>query len=512
MININRYHNKNKRFGAKTPLLFIASCACICILISFQTLASSSGFFAPGKQSSGKGGSVLGGLSPTEDEFDGGTIALGSTGQALTLFRNEGGRPVNIKGIKLYPSSTVSASISLNECSGIPLPGGAECPIVVSIKGLQDGAWRVEMLIQHDGRSQLTKATLKGDVDAGDSTGQNVLSDVESIPDKVDFGSLSSSQPLIKSIILRNVTATPLTIKAVKIKSSSQSGYRLDHDCEELQPSQACLATITWAPQQAGQSDGVIIVEHTGSSKIASIPLMGKFTPDTATVATIFPNVVPGRGLLVSSQEAIDFASGIENEASISVSLVNVGDSDLKLNSLSLSGTDNGMSILGKGCKEGTILRPIEACPLTLRWVPVREGSILDDLQIEHDGARGILVVPVRGNATKGVSKESQAIVEHAGIVQRIYKKTDALAGFIITSHSIKKAIISGPGGSRIIKHNIPVVIGGVEWNITLKRTGIEFKNGTDKVSLLFDRSLSSSGSSSTSSSRSSSTSSSDSQ
>lgn len=482
----------NHRKNNISTKYFILSCITMCCLAPSLGYASS-GFFDPRSGSSVN--SAAGGLAATEKEFDGGKITLGSTGQTVTLFRNEGGRPVNIKGIKLYPSSTVSAEISLNDCSGQPLPGGAECPIVVQVKGLQTGSWRVEMLIQHDGRSQLTTTTLKGDVESGSSDNQNVLSDVEAIPNDIDFGSLSSSQPLIKSVILRNVTAKPLAISSVTINTSSQSGYRLDHDCKELNPSQACLATITWAPQQEGKADGILIIQHSGSSKVASIPITGEFTPDSTEVATIFPSAVPGRGLLVSSQEEIDFESGLENEASISLSLVNVGDADLTLSNIELSGTDNGLSVLNKGCQEGTVLRPIEACPLTLRWVPVREGAIFDDLQVVHSGARGILVVPIRGDADRAISKDSQAIVERDGIVRNKYRKADSLSGFIITSHSTKSAIISGPGGSRIIKHAVPVVLGGVEWKVTIKATGIEFKNGADKINLLFDRSLSSSAS-----------------
>lgn len=461
---------------------------------------ASSGFFDPGSRVAAGSANTGGGLVATEEEFEAGEISLGATSQAVTLFRNEGGRPVIISGVKLYSSSTISSEISQDNCSKGPLPSGAECAIIVSVKALKTGSWSVQMLLGHDGRAQLTKTSVVGTVEAGSaSDNQNVLSDVEAIPNEIDFGSLSSSQPLIKSVVLRNISAKPLNIQHVDIVSSNQSGYRLDHDCDALNPSQACLATVTWAPQQSGKSDGVIVIKHSGSSKISSIPLTGEFTPDSTTAAEIFPEAVPGRGLLVSSQEEIDFATGIESEASISLSLVNVGDADLTLSDLALSGTDNGLSVLGKGCQKGTTLRPIEACPLTLRWSPVREGAILDDLQIEHDGARGILVVPVRGSASAAVSKDSQAIIEKDGIVQNRYNKADSLAGFIITSHAKNSAIISGPGGSRIVKNGQPMVIGGVEWGTNIRNTGIEFSNGSDKVNLLFDRSLSANISSSTS-------------
>ena len=72
--------------------------------------------------------------------------------------------------------------------------------------------------------------------------------------------------------------------------------------------------------------------------------------------------------------------------------------------------------------------------------------------------------------------------------------KRQALEGFVITSHSSKKAIINGPGGSRVITDNQGIVLGGVEWKVDIVENGIEFLSGNDRVRLLFDRSLSSAG------------------
>ena len=43
---------------------------------------------------------------------------------------------------------------------------------------------------------------------------------------------------------------------------------------------------------------------------------------------------------------------------------------------------------------------------MTVNWQPRREGPIIDDIQIAHDGARGILILPVRGEAVEPVSSE----------------------------------------------------------------------------------------------------------
>jgi len=101
----------------------------------------------------------------------------------------------------------------------------------------------------------------------------------------------------------------------------------------------------------------------------------------------------------------------------------------------------------------------------------VRVGTIIDDVQILHDGARGILVLPVTGTATQIVNKDSQSIVfGEGGLLGSIPALSSSdlggrsqspppessgqanvkgsLEGYKITSLAKNRAIISGPGGS----------------------------------------------------------------
>ena len=84
--------------------------------------------------------------------------------------------------------------MSLNECSGKEaLASGAECAIVVSVKGLKIGNWRVEMLLRHNGRSRIVTASMTGSVRSGENDTDTLLSDVEAIPNELDFGTLDSA-------------------------------------------------------------------------------------------------------------------------------------------------------------------------------------------------------------------------------------------------------------------------------------------------------------------------------
>lgn len=455
-------------------------------------------------------GGASGDIIAVEPEIDGGNVSIGSTAQVVVLFRNDSGRPITTGAIQLYPSSTVSASVSLNQCSQEELPAGAVCAVSVSVKGLQSGPWRVEMLMRHSGRARLVTGTLSGQVDAGEGAAEKFISDIEAIPSDIDFGNLESAQPIIKGIVLRNVTSEPIDINAVYVEAADRAGYSLRTDCSQLTPGQACIVILTWSPILKGQATGVLLIDHTGPTTVASVNLNGKYEPNDTDEAKVFPEAVPGKGLLVGSQSEVDFGSDIATTSAITVSLVNVGDAPLKIKDIRLGSGDGGISISKKGCVADLILDPVEACPLTLTWSPVREGDILDDVQVIHDGARGILVLPVKGSAATIISQDTKAIriAESTGtatlaagdsvasdivvIRDDSIDPASVLDGFVVTSHAPTRAIISGPGGSRIVFNGEDVVIGGFIWKVNIRASGVEFRSEDEKVLLLFDRSLSS--------------------
>ena len=494
------------------------------------------GFGDPGARQTGGSGS--GGLVPVDEEVDGGVIPTGASSQVVVRFRNEGSQPVETGIIRLYPSSTVSAQTTMNQCKERALDPGAECAIALSVKALQIGAWRVEMLMSHTGRTRLVTATLSGQVESAGDGSDELSTDVEMIPKELDFGSADVAQALVEPVILKNITSQTVEIEDIYIDASESSGYQLTTDCTDLEPGQACIATVSWSPKVKGASSGVLVVKHSGPTGLSSVIVKGEYQPSTVAQAEIFPEAVPGKGLLVSSQTEIDFGDGVVTASTITVSLVNAGDTPLTLSDVRISGSDNGLSFREGGCSKGMVLKPIEACPLTLYWSPSRSGAILDDIQVVHDGARGILVLPVRGEADSPVSQNQKAIVlsdqpilldssgssassdsggnseddpvvaenkraaesQRAGVKRASYSYSggsianpaSVLDGYKITSFAKRRAIISGPGGSRIVYDGEEMVIGGLPLLVDVQRNGIQFETPQgQRVLLLFDRSLS---------------------
>lgn len=471
-----------------------------------------------------------GDLKPTEKKINAGSVSLGSEAQVVVLFKNESAEPITSGDLNLYPSSNVSATINSNECIENPLAPDAVCAIALSVQGLQPGNFRIELLMRHNGRANLVTSAISGSVAAVNEEKADISTrDLEVLPKKIDFGTLKESRAMTSSVVLRNVTSRKLKIADIAISSGALSGYSYQTQCEEIVSGAACAIVVTWSPKQTGPSTGVLSIRHNGPTGLVTIPLKGNYQPAVATEVTIFPEAIPGKGLLTSSQTAVNFGNGIQSESSITLSLVNVGDSPLKFKKIGLSNDDNGIAITSSGCRPGTVLDPVEACPLTLVWRPVGEGAIIDDLQIIHDGARGVLVLPVRGKskASDDANETENVLIEDdffdalpaisdqdiedevpeeeeeeeekvtGGLDIDILTKpgttvVTTFQGYRVTSLGPDKAIISGPQGTRVVFEGGDILIGGISWVISVVSNAVEFNSDKgQKVVLLFDRSLS---------------------
>lgn len=489
------------------------------------------------------------GLAPVEEEINAGDITVGSTAQVVVLFNNGSREVINFKEVNLYPSSNVTATVASNACAQEALTPGAECAVIISVKGVAAGPLRTTVLMQHSGVKRLVTATISGDVVPTETDQQDegpVLADLEIIPGTIDFGSLQQSRPLIRSATIKNISTDTLTIKDVNIDASQQSGFSFKHNCDVLKQSEVCLVTIVWAPVLDGPASGSLVIEHTGPAKTGFIPLEGEFNSTSTIAASVFPSALPGKGLLISDVTEFSFGTSVNSASARTATIVNAGDSPLNISDVSITGSENGLVVDPNGCRSGTTLQPTEACALTVKWNPTRPGNIIDSVMIAHDGARGVFVMPITGGASELSQKENQAIIAStggglmvsdgtgnmtavtgeetteglsgeegyssdedinsqleslkdipipAGMVGgslSIKEKAPILDSYVITSHSPKRAILSGPGGTRVVSDGKTLYLGGVRWLINVIPEGLEFISGKDKVLMIFNDSLSS--------------------
>ncbi len=469
-------------------------------------------------------------LKPSADTVEGGNLSKGDTAQVITLFKNVTNMPITVKAINLYPSANVTANVGTDNCSKAPVPPSAECAVTTNIVGINDGPYRVEILVDHDGRSRLSKTAITGTVGgaAGQNAGGESVPSLGATPEEVDFDELETKTPLVRSILMNNTTSSDIVVSSVELMADPKTGFSVSApDCTTVEPGKSCLVTVMWTPYSIGKAEGAILVKHDGPKGITMIPVMGEYSPKSTDAAEIFPESIPGRGLIVSDHKEVDFGDEVDGAASITVSLVNSGDANVKLSAIKLAGSDNGLTLADDGCVTGMELEPLEACPLTVNWQPRREGPVIDDIQVRHDGVRGVLVIPIRGEAeTPVVADQSLVSIQTAltttttsgtGIPRlsgaelqmdkldsvdvpkdvpvitttTVQKRgTLSLDGYKVTSHSPTRAVITGPFGRMIVNDGEVQMLGGYPWIVHIVGQGVELIGDTQVVLLVFDKSF----------------------
>ncbi len=90
--------------------------------------------------------------------------------------------------------------------------------------------------------------------------------------------------------------------------------------------------------------------------------------------------------------------------------------------------------------------------------LPGSAGLTLSDIDELNAAMSGdIAAVIDRASSGKGPSRPSTP-----GASPRVESAASALASYIVTSHSINRAVIMGPAGSRVVTHNKPIKLEGV--------------------------------------------------
>lgn len=474
---------------------FILALITGCFVLSSSALAQYNPFKDPAQSRSATELGASGpDLSATKPTIEAGQITVGVTSYVVTVFKNNGTAPVKVGAINLYPSSTVSAQVSLNQCKDGMVPPEAECAVSIAVTGLQPGTWRVELLVNHNGRTRLATASISGTVESGGDQAVQ-MTDIETSPSMLDFGKASGGLPMVRSVVFRNRTGDTLKVQSIGIDTPASSGLSVRTGCpEELKPGESCNVAVTWTPRMPGVAQGILMFRHSGKSSLTQVEITGSFEPGAMDSAPLYPSSIPDRGLLISDRKEFDFGTDIRGAVAMTTSLVNMGSKPVRIQSIRMSGYDSGISIARSGCRPGRTLQPVEACALTLNWSPARAGSVVDDVQIAHDGARGILVLPVRGSATGPVSRDSvavrQTIIDDNGESIEAIAPTPVLDGYVVSSHAPSRAVINGPVGSLVVREGESIVIAGVKWDVTIVRSGVILTSGPDEILLVFDRSL----------------------
>ena len=332
-------------------------------------------------------------LIAVEKEIKGGKVAIGETAHFVVIFTNRSATPVTVKAVNLYPSSTVSAAIALNQCSDIPIAKGSQCAVTVSVTGKQGGSWRVEMLVDHSGQSRVSTASLSGEVERIAETKKTDVKEISVSPAAIDFGTSPGGIPLSKPITFTNNSADSIKIESIGLNVDSQSGFSYRSLCPEvLKPYASCSVILTWDPVAKGKAQGALTVNHTGKAGTSIIEFSGVYAPEEKKVEEVV-------GTVEFSVKELDFGDSNGGIArSRSVVLSNKTLETIALQSVKLDAAAKSGFTYKSECAEE--LKPSGSCVVIVSWQPTSAGLAQGVLTIAHSGKTGVADVEVKGTYT----------------------------------------------------------------------------------------------------------------
>jgi len=325
-----------------------------------------------------------------ETEIKGGKVAVGGTSFVVVLFKNEGSTLVTVGQVSLYPSSNVAAQVSLNQCADAPLAADAQCAITVSVKGMMAGSWRVDLLVNHNGRSRLATASLSGEVEASSTEKEDAKGDVEIAPASLDFGTSPGGIAQVRSVTLKNRTADSVNIKSVALNGPENSGFSYKSECPAaLKPEETCNVLVTWQPTSRGLAQGVLVVQHSGKSGMAQADVQGTLKPADSAAKE-------DTGTVDLSSTSLDFgtaAGGIALKRS--VVLTNHTAEDVEIWDVDMDVSEQSGLSYDSQCPE--TLKQGESCNIIVTWKPTTAGLAQGVLVVQHSGKTGTAQAEVKG-------------------------------------------------------------------------------------------------------------------
>lgn len=250
------------------------------MVMAIPASARDAAFLAPGLPgTSDDGGAVK--VEP-KSEIEIGDTAVNVARRTTLFFVNQTTMPVKVEKVAANADSNVVAEITTDDCSkqGVIAPA-SRCSVEVSVTPSAGGNWSVDVLLTHDGAGRIARAKISGKTSgaaASDDKRENGLAlSGKQIP-PVTFGDVDVGGKAVRSALMVNDSAEPISIYSIDVVEAGNGLTRLDQGCAvdmELKPGESCPVTLLWAPVEGGQVSTDLIIRHSGRLGFAVIPIRG---------------------------------------------------------------------------------------------------------------------------------------------------------------------------------------------------------------------------------------------
>lgn len=271
-------------------------------------------------------------------------------------------------------------------------------------------------------------------VDIVNISGTGIASTLVADPGALDFGSvIVGQQGPFQQISLRSKSLAEITIDTVEVTE----GYVMNHDCPVILASGAeCTVDVAFAPGSTGVIDGSLEVDYQvlRSSFNTSVSLTGVGIPALQADLTVTPGSLDFGGIVLD-----------QSSAAQSITVSNIGDGDMSLNPVVVSGdfsqTNDCNNVLNAG----------ESCVVDVRFNPTTVGDIVGLLQVSGTDA----------NSEAPLAASADLVGVGLSVPQANLTLTPGFLGFgeivVNGSSAVRSVTVSNTGDNNMILNPVTV-------------------------------------------------------
>jgi hypothetical protein len=190
--------------------------------------------------------------------------------------------------------------------------------------------------------------------------------------DVIEIFDVPVGASVASEVELINVGEGPVDIEDVSV--DGHGSITVESGCGSLEPGESCRVTVTFSPQEPGEADALVVVEHTGINGGLGIPVIG--------VA-----VEPPEAFLIVDPINLDFGViALGGDDTGSIDIMNAGNLDVRIHGI---GIDSDVFVRDDARDEAgrcAVLGPGDSCSVDVRFMAVEPGPFDGILFVDHSG------------------------------------------------------------------------------------------------------------------------------
>jgi hypothetical protein len=190
--------------------------------------------------------------------------------------------------------------------------------------------------------------------------------------DAIEIFDVPAGESVSSEFELLNIGAGPVDIEEVVV--DGDESITASSACGSLEPSESCLVTVTFSPEEQGEFQAVLIVEHSGVNDDIRIPVIGVAIDPPEAFLSVDP-INLDFGVVPLGED--DFRS---------IEITNGGNIEVNIDDIRIG---SGLFVRDHVGEEGqrcATLAPAESCSVEVRFVAAEPGAFEGIVFIDHSG------------------------------------------------------------------------------------------------------------------------------